>query len=287
MALVEFPKSAPQGPDLDRRSVLSFRRTIYSHFRDQGRTFPWRATQDPYAILVSEIMLQQTGTERVLAKYGAFLQQFPDFAALAAAPLQEVLAVWQGLGYNRRALALKRLAQQVVAEHGGRLPREEAALRTLPGIGPATAGALAAFAFNRPAVFLETNIRRVFLHFFFAGRTAVEDRQILPLAAQTLDRRRPRQWYSALMDYGAWLKNQGPNPNHRSRHYARQGPFPGSDRELRGLILKTLLAHAPLTWEDLVRLVGREPERVRKQASLLEAEGFLDRQGARLRIASR
>jgi A/G-specific adenine glycosylase len=271
---------------LGRKEILSFRRTIYGHFREQGRTFPWRDTRDPYAILVSEFMLQQTGTQRVLLKYGPFLQQFPDFAALAAAPLQEVLAAWQGLGYNRRALALKRLARQVAAEHGGRLPRDEAVLRTLPGIGPATAGALAAFAFNRPAVFLETNIRRVFLHFFFAGCNGVKDGQILPLAGQTLDRRRPRMWYSALMDYGAWLKAQGPNPNQRSRHYARQGPFAGSDRELRGLILKTLLAHAPLTCEDLVRLVGREPARVRRQVALLEAEGFLDRREAHLRIAS-
>ena len=187
--------AAEKGLYLSAREIARFRTRIYRHYQTHGRSLPWRETRDPYAILVSEVMLQQTQVARVLGKYGEFLARFPDFAHLAAAPLPEVLAAWQGLGYNRRALALKHLAVKVMAEHGGRLPRSEAALRRLPGIGPGTAGAVLAFAFEEPAVFIETNIRRVFLHCFFPGQEGVRDRHLLPYVAATLDRRRVRPWY--------------------------------------------------------------------------------------------
>jgi len=164
---------------------------------------PWRETSDPYRILVSEIMLQQTQVQRVETKYKEFIAAFPAFPSLARAPLREVLRVWQGMGYNRRAIALRKIAQRVVAEYDGGLPDSVATLRTFPGIGAATAGAIVAFAFNKPTVFLETNSRRVFLHVFFAGRQRVKDSDILPLVETTLDREKPRQWYYALMDYGA------------------------------------------------------------------------------------
>jgi A/G-specific adenine glycosylase len=263
-----------------------FRRHIYRFFRDQGRRMPWRDTPDPYHILVSEIMLQQTQVERVALKYEPLIKAFPDLLSLARAPLREILARWQGLGYNRRALALQRLAQRAVAEFGGRLPASVATLRTFPGIGEATAGALAAFAFNQPVVFIETNIRRVFLHCFFPGRTGVKDREILPLVDQTLDREQPRLWYYALMDYGAMLKRAAPNPNRRSAHHQRQAPFADSDRQIRGLILKTLLATPALSVEALVATLGKSPARTTGLIRTLIQEGFLEQAGAGLRIAS-
>jgi A/G-specific adenine glycosylase len=272
--------------ELTPGEVRAFRQIIYQHFRKHGRDLPWRARQDPYAILVSEIMLQQTQVERVMLKYEPFLARFPNFASLARAPLREVLAAWQGLGYNRRAVALKNIAQRVVQEFQGRVPQGVETLRSLPGIGAATAGALAAFAFQQPAVFLETNIRRVFLHFFFPARQGVKDGEILPLVAQTLDRARPRRWYYALMDYGAWLKKAEPNPNRRSAHYQRQAPFANSTRQIRGQILKTLVAHPELSVQDLVLAVGNEPQRVKGIIGQLVAEGFLERRGERLSISS-
>jgi A/G-specific adenine glycosylase len=277
----------PPTPELSPREVEAFRQTMYGHFRRHGRSLPWRARPDPYAVLVSEIMLQQTQVERVAVKYGPFLVRFPDFETLARAPRREVLDAWQGLGYNRRALSLQGIARRVVQEFKGRLPQAVETLRTLPGIGPATAGAVAAFAFGQPAVFLETNIRRVFLHFFFPGRHGVTDRELLPLVAQTLDRTRPRRWYYALMDYGAWLKKAEPNPNRRSAHYQRPAPFQDSDRQIRGLILKRLLQQPVASGEELARMVGQDPRRVARLVRRLAAEGFLERHGAGWSIASR
>ncbi len=281
--LPESPAEAPEG--LTPAVTERFRQQIYRYFQEQGRQLPWRQTYDPYSILVSEIMLQQTQVERVVLKYDPFLACFPDFVSLARAPLREVMAAWQGLGYNRRALALQRLAGRVISEFDGRLPLSVEVLRTLPGIGPATAGALAAFAFNQPVVFIETNIRRVFIHTFFANHTEVRDQEILPLVAHTLDRERPRPWYYALMDYGAGLKRLGPNANRRSAHYQRQSPFADSDRQIRGLILQVLVKTPALTDAELLRLAGGNPARTQPIIDALIREGFLERLGAHLRIA--
>jgi A/G-specific adenine glycosylase len=267
-------------------SLERFRQHIYRFYRDHGRQMPWRETSDPYHILVSEIMLQQTQVDRVLLKYEPFIIAFPDVASLARAPLREIMGKWQGLGYNRRALALQRLAQRLVTELQGRLPESVETLRTLPGIGAATAGALAAFAFNQPVVFIETNIRRVFIHCFFGDQSGIRDQEILPLVEQTLDRQRPRPWYYALMDYGAMLKRAAPNPNRRSAHYQRQSAFAGSDRQIRGLILKTMLASPVLSAQDLVQAVGKSPARTQALIETLIQEGFLEQTGTRLRIAS-
>jgi A/G-specific adenine glycosylase len=270
---------------LSRDQVRRFRDTIYRYYRDHKREMPWRQTHNPYHILVSEIMLQQTQVERVMGKYGDFLVKFPDFETLARAPWPEVLAMWQGLGYNRRALSLKRLAQAVMENWGGTLPTREEDLRSLPGIGPPTAGALLAFAFEQPVVFIETNIRRVFLHFFFADQESVTDREILPLVAETLDRQRVRDWYYALMDYGAKLKGDFPNPNRRSAHYARQSPFNGSNRKVRGQILKTLLGEPVSSVEELAKTMGISQARTEAALEQLLAEGFVIRSGERLCLA--
>ncbi len=281
-------KPSPESPDpaerlcnLYREEGMSgqvirlFRKIIRGHFRKAGRLQPWRETHDPYRVLVSEIMLQQTQAARVEEKYNRFIIRFPDFHSLAGATLRSVLEEWQGLGYNRRALMLHRLAQQVVKEHGGILPGDRDMLMELPGIGPYTAGAVGAFAFNIPAVFIETNIRRVFLHFFFPGETSVSDSEILPLVEKTADRKDPRSWYYALMDYGAVLKKEVTNPNRRSRHYALQSPFEGSRRQLRAGLLRKVLQNPGSTAAYLARLCSIKTASAREILHELADEGFL------------
>jgi A/G-specific adenine glycosylase len=232
---------------LSNARILSFQKIVYKHFAEFGRDLPWRKTNDPYHILISEVMLQQTQVDRVIGKYTVFIKAFPDFRALAKASLEQVYAVWQGLGYNRRALSLKKMAEIIVEKHEGKLPATEEELTALPGIGKATAASIAAFGFNKPSLFIETNIRTVFIHHFFKNRDAVDDPEILALLTQTLDKTNPRKWYSALMDYGTMLKKKHKNPSRKSAHYVKQSRFEGSRRQVRGAILKTLLNAAPLT----------------------------------------
>ncbi|MDZ4299655.1 MAG: A/G-specific adenine glycosylase [Candidatus Sungbacteria bacterium] len=246
---------------------------------------PWRATRDPYAILVSEFMLQQTQVERVISYYESFLARFPDFASLATASNVEVLTAWQGLGYNRRALNLKKTAEAVIREFDGVLPKDIAALEKLPGVGPATAGAITVFAFNAPSVFIETNIRRVFLYHFFPRARAVNDRTILPLIAAAHPRKNPRAWYYALMDYGAALGKQAHrNPNQRSRHYTNQGRFTGSNRELRGRIIRILLEKHTLTASSLAKQLGESVTRLAPLLAALRNEKFIQKNGKYLSL---
>jgi A/G-specific adenine glycosylase len=266
-------------------NIRAFRTKVWAHYRKHARSMPWRETREPYRILVSEIMLQQTQVDRVRVKYGEFLSAFPDLPTLACAPLDRVLAAWQGLGYNRRAVSLHRIARILEREHRGLLPDDTAALVALPGIGAATANSIRAFAFDAPVVFIETNIRRVFIHEFFPGGEAVADAELLPLVAAALDRRSPRQWYYALMDYGAALARQVPNPNRRSRTYTRQSRFEGSDRQVRGAILRALVGGTALTGTGIVRAAGGDGERVLRLLDDLEREGFIQRTGRRFGIA--
>jgi len=254
----------------------TFKKKIWSFYRSRGRDLPWRRTQNPYRILVSEIMLQQTQVERVKTFYEKFIKRFPNFAALARAKRSEVLGVWQGLGYNRRALALHELAGIIMRKHGGKLPHERAALETLPGIGPYTAGAIRTFAFGEPEIFIETNIRRVFINFFFPNRKKVSDKEILPLIKKTLNHKDPRAWYFALMDYGAMIgaTAKKKNPNRRSAHYARQSKFSGSDRELRGQILRLVLTKKEMKLDDLVAVIPQPRTRILRTATALAKEGF-------------
>ena len=269
---------------LDSSTIRSFRQKVFTHYRTDGRDLPWRTTKDPYRILVSEVMLQQTQVERVIHKYWAFLVVFPDFSSLATAPLSELLRMWQGMGYNRRALSLRALACQVVSEHGGALPTNRDVLMTLPGIGPYTAGAVMAFAFNKPVVFMDTNIRRVFINEFFQDSKNINDNELRPLVEQTLDRRNPRKWYNALMDYGAALKGMQGNPNKRSAHYARQSPFENSNRQMRGRILKEILNASPLTVAGIAEATGMEWERLERNLDDLEKEGFIEKRGGRYAV---
>lgn len=258
---------------------------VWSFYRVHERPMAWRETRDPYRILVSEVMLQQTQVNRVKEKYPPFIEAFPTFEALAAAPLSAVLDQWQGLGYNRRAVALHRAAGIVVSDWGGLLREDPADLVTLPGIGKATAASIAAFAFNNPTVFIETNIRRVFIHCFCADRDGVTDREILPLVERTLDRKNPREWYYALMDYGTFIAANHPNPNRKSAHYTKQSRFEGSDRQVRGRILR-LLGTGPASSDDLIGELGEDPNRVGRLLLSLRAEGFLEIEGDMIRIRS-
>jgi A/G-specific adenine glycosylase len=260
---------------MDGKTVQLFRRAIYRHYRTRGRSMAWRETCDPYRILVSEFMLQQTQVERVQKKYPEFLDAFPDFAALAGANLKGVLACWQGLGYNRRAKSLLGTARMVVESHGGELPSSREEMLALPGVGEATAGALAAFAFNRPVVFIETNIRRVGLYFFFPGEASVRDSELAPLLEEALDRGSPRKWYYALMDYGSMLRRFVPNPNRMSAHYKRQSPFEGSDRQVRSGVLRLLLRTPGRTVAGMAQEMGVEVARTGAVVEGLCREGFL------------
>lgn len=263
----------------------SFKRKIRTHYRKHGRIFPWRKTKDPYRILVSEMMLQQTQVSRVLPKYIAFVERFPSVEDLANASLSDVLMLWQGLGYNRRARYLHRTAQTVVSRHNGIIPREKKELMSLPGVGVYTAGAIRAFAFNQADVLIETNIRTVFIHFFFQNKKEVHDRDILLLAEKTMDRKEPREWFNALMDYGSMLKETGEKLNAKSVHYTKQSAFAGSDRELRGRIIRELLKAKRMTKHALLKSVQEDRARMEKVLRGLEKDLLVKRQGKSLSLA--
>ena len=249
-----------------------FKQTIYDYYKDNRRDFIWRRDPTPYQVVVSEIMLQQTQTERVIAKYMQFITELPSFQALAQATTRQVLVLWQGLGYNRRGLALHDLAKQVVAEYGGVLPSDPELLQKFKGIGPATAGSISAFAFNKPTVFIETNIRSVFIHAFFKDKEKVHDKELLPLIEATVDKDNAREWYYALTDYGVMLKKTCKNPARKSAHHQVQSRFEGSDRQIRGLILKLLAEYFSLTQEEIIAYIPRDSNKVVKILDKLAQE---------------
>lgn len=245
---------------MQEREKREFQETIWCYYAKNKRDLPWRKPEpdgsfDPYKILVSEIMLQQTQVSRVVPKYEEFIQKFADFKTLAAAQLAEVLKLWSGLGYNRRAKFLHNAASQVVQL--GALPKEQSELMKLSGIGTHTAGAIAAYAFNLPAIYIETNIRAVYLHHFFKDNFNVPDSQIMPLIVQTLDQKDARQWYWALMDYGTYVKATFENPSRRSKSHFRQSIFEGSKRQVRGNVLKQL-TQKPQSLSQLNKVIPDE-----------------------------
>lgn len=267
-------------------SIRKFRTIIYRFYRQHARDdLPWRHTHDPYHILVSEIMLQQTQIERVLNKYPLFITKFPDFRSLARARLRSLLTIWQGMGYNRRALALKEIARTVVKPpYHGTLPSDRDELMALPSVGQSTAGAVAAFAYNRPSVFIETNIRRVFIHFFFRDQERVTDHEILPLITSTLDRKDPRNWYYALMDYGSALRALNKNPNRKSSQYKKQSPFAGSNRQKRGKILRLVSQEGKIPLKNLAGELHTSDDKIREIIDQLCDEGFMKRDGRYIRM---
>jgi A/G-specific adenine glycosylase len=260
-------------------------REVSAFYKKRGRTYlPWRATRDPYNILVSEMMLQQTQVNRVIPYYERFIKKFPDLATLADAPLRDVLVEWSGLGYNRRARFLHESARILVQKK--KIPREVGEWEALPGVGPYTARAIVTFAFNRPEVFVETNIRSVFIHFYFQHRKKVSDREILPLVAVALSESKlsPSEFYAALMDYGAQLKQQGIRLNSKSAHYTTQATFAGSARQLRGTIVRELLKGSR-TLSQLAGATGRPQKVIEGVLVGLKKEGLVVRIRSRFRVA--
>ena len=260
----------------DQYEILrNFTGEVHSWYALNGRVFPWRETTDPYHILLSEMMLQQTQTQRVLPKYRLFLDLWPDFLTLSRASLTDILLAWKGLGYNRRAKALKQIAQRT-HEWGYTLPPDYETLLQLPMVGPATASALMAFSYGEPAIYLETNIRRVILHYFFQDEPSVHDRSIvgvLSSLSQLQDDH--RHWYYALMDIGVQLKASGINPNRRSLHYSRQTPFEDSSRQVRSTVLDIITTGGGQVIDDLDAALSFSRDRIVSALESLIADGIL------------
>lgn len=264
-----------------------FRDIVWNHYQAHGRhDLPWRKTTDAYRILVSEVMLQQTQVERTIPYYTRFLKTFPSVRALAKAPLSQVLIVWQGLGYNRRAKMLHEAAKASVELYGGRIPTSALELQNLPGVGPYTAGAVAAFAGNEDGIFVETNIRTVITHHFFSNEVIVSDESVRDMLKKVYPKGRAREWYAALMDYGAHLKRSGIRINTKAKGYAKQSTFKGSSREVRGAIVR-LLSTGPATHARILALfdVSREAH-VQLQLEKLLLEGLVVRKTARYHLSN-
>ncbi len=263
-------------------TIQEFQKTILSWYAKNRRGMPWRKTRDPYKILVSEIMLQQTQVSRVMSKYREFLKEFPTLRVLAKTSDAKLLRVWQGLGYWRRAHFLKATAQTILRKHRGVFPKEPRVLEKLPGIGHYTARAVACFAFNNQEAFLDTNIRRVYLHFFFPKRTNVPDTKVLHMAQEAVWKKNPREWHYALFDYGAMvLKDK--RINKRSRHYTKQSKFEGSFRAFRTSIMRFLLEqpNQKATTGSIRKMLekNRSPYAAEKLLTALEKDSLIKKRG--------
>ena len=260
-------------------------------YRPRRRAFPWRRTRDPYAILVSEVMLQQTQAARVAPSFERFLATFPTLGSLAAASRGDVVRAWNGLGYNRRAVALSEAAREISRDHGGRVPSDLGRLRTLPGVGPYTAAAVASLAFGAPVPALDTNVRRVVARVRSGVDTDDLSRtETLELAEAWLDRDDPGAWNQALMDLGREVCRPRPRCDacplaggcrflaagaSPGGSRSRQGRFEGSPRQVRGAIVRVLRDRSPVTIGGLITRTGFEPERVRNAVRDLHREGLI------------
>ena len=268
---------------LSSSEVGAFREQVWGYYRQAGRRMPWRDDPSPYRVLVSELMLQQTQVSRVVPKFETFMYTCDSFASLANVPLSTVLELWSGLGYNRRAKYLHQTARIVVHDYDGLLPSSRDELIKLPGVGTNTAGAILAYAYNQPVVFIETNIRTVYFHHFYADHAdQVSDKQLETLVEQTLDRDNPREWYWALMDYGAFLKKTVGGRLSSSSHYVKQTPLKGSAREMRGRILRALITGKQD--EQLLRETVLWDERFEPALAALSREGLIEKTGGYFRL---
>jgi len=219
-----------------------FNDVLWRHYADLARTMPWRNSGPDgeysiYKIIVSELMLQQTQVDRVVPKFEAFVSHFPTIESLAKAQFSEVVGLWNGLGYNRRSKYLHFAAQSLSRKPE---PYTYEDLLACKGIGHNTAAAILVYSYNMPIVFVETNIRTVYIHHFFGDAESVSDKDIEAILSQSIDLEHPREFYWALMDYGTFLKKQGSRAARRSVSYAKQSTFEGSRRQLRGRVLRQL-----------------------------------------------
>lgn len=268
---------------IDRQTATGFRRKIFRFYDRHGRkSLPFRLTIDPYAIAVSEIMLQQTQVERVVPKYQDWIERWPDWKALAAATPQQLLAAWSGLGYNRRAIYLGRMAQAVVSEHEGRLPESLDELVKLPGIGPYTSRAILIFAFNKPLATVDTNIRRVLIHELDLPHS-ISPGELQQVADDLLPKHRSREWHYALMDYS---RGGLPYTETSVRPLTTQSKFEGSIRQIRGEIIRRLTAQSSVRLGTIARTLGRDMADVEKAVIGLEKDGMIVRRGTTVRLTA-
>ncbi len=265
---------------MNARKILEFQKEILTYYKNNKRKMPWRDISNPYKIFVSEMMLQQTQVERVKIKYAEFIKKFPTLKSVAHADKTEILKTWQGLGYNRRALFIKRACEEIISKHKGIFPKEFETLETLPGIGPSTAGAICAFAYNQAVFFIETNIRAVILHFFFKNKNKVSDMDIMKiLKKSTPDSTKPRDWYYALYDYGTFLKKSlGKNKtrlHQKSKHYTKQSKFEGSFRQKRAQVLKFKLNNPNSTDMEILHTLDLSPQELEDVYISLDKDGLI------------
>ncbi len=264
------------------KKTRAFRITVWEYYKKHARhELPWRKTRDPYKILVSEVMLQQTQVPRVVDKYKEFLIAFPTIYVLAQASLADVLRVWSGLGYNRRAKYLHDAAKVIANEYRGDIEAATKA-KKLPGVGPYTKSAVRVFAFNEPHVLIETNVRAAFIHHFYSSvlqKTAITDKELMPIIEKAAESQDPREWHWALMDYGSHVKKAHSNPARRSASHIRQSKFEGSLRQVRGAILRAL--HEGVSLKTL----PYEQARLKIALALLQKDGLLAKEGKTWRIA--
>lgn len=266
--------------------IRSFKDVVWDFYQKHKRSLMWRDTIKPYWVVVSEIMLQQTQVPRVMTKFPEFIQAFPDFQSLGSASLEEVLREWQGMGYNRRGKYLREIAKRVVGDHDGIVPKDPSVLERFPGIGPATACSIVVYTYDIPIPFIETNVRRVYIHHFFQDSSNVADKEIMPLVVETIDQQNPREWFYALMDYGTHLARIVPNPNRKSKHYTKQSKFDGSNRQIRGAVLRSLLSEGPIKGDELETTLGFEKPRLYNVLKQLTAEGIVAEENGVYKVTS-
>ena len=254
---------------LNEREIIEFQTKILSWYKVNKRDFPWRKTTDPYHILVSEIMLQQTQAPRVVVYYEKFIKRFPTINELAIAKNPEVLKIWSGLGFNNRAIRLKEIAKTIMNDLKGNFPQLQADLLKLKGIGSYTAAAIMAFAFNKKAAVIDTNIRRVLIHELHINQN-ISPKRLSEIALSIIPKGKSRIWHNALMDYGA-LAATAKQTMIKSK--SKQSKFKGSEREVRGKILKLLLEKKRVSKVDLTELI--QHKNVYEIMERMKADGLL------------
>ncbi|NTU68531.1 MAG: Fe-S cluster assembly protein HesB [Chlorobiaceae bacterium] len=257
---------------MERFSVEAFQDKIFCFSSEKGRDFPWRRTRDRYAVMVSEIMLQQTQAERVAPRFMQWIGRFPDVTSLASASLREVLQLWSGLGYNARGQRLQLAAARIVERHGGKVPGDPLILADLPGIGPYTSRSIPVFADNLDVAAIDTNIRRVLIHELGLPE-GISPSGLRSIAEEVLPKGRSRDWHNALMDYGALeltSRKTGIAP------LTRQSPFKGSRRWYRGRLLRDLLSSGPMPMEGLVERYADCPYGIGTIVEALVREGLAE-----------
>ena len=254
-----------------------FIKIVQQYYNKYGRDdLPWRKERTPYNAFLSEVMLQQTQVPRVIEKFNLFRENFNSFQEIAEAPQSKIIELWQGLGYNRRAIYLHKACKMIQDEFNGILPKHPEELILLPGIGPATAASLAVYAYNQPIPFIETNIRAVFIHHFFHDGDKIPDSKLLPLVEKSLIGQDPYEWYSALMDYGTMIKSKYKNPARKSKHHTKQSTFEGSKRQIRGKVIRLLTQNRELSYSTLKKEIN--DNRLDEVLNTLVKEGFINNQ---------